>query len=296
MGGAAALVHVYPNGNYKLHLGAVLVQCVPEEILTSLDSAAAATAHSLASSEAAASWRARAQPTAGGTDADGNAAAGNDSGELSPGADDSGGSGSGSPMRGPQNEEHAAGGFAAQMAAAANAGSSGGAPAGIGTAEQVQHTAHAAQQQQQSAGRAKAPSHRCRYPGCPTFAAAGGTAPAAAAAERGTAAACSNSHPEGCRSVPTAQLRSCCKLMLTRNASCFEVSTNECRGIESRLGAQDHRLQQPLCAPAAQAQTQLQRSLLQVCIILSSTVEHASVTSFMARHQQPDALGVGKSV
>ncbi len=153
MGGAAALVHVYPNGNYKLHLGAVLVQCVPEEILTSLDSAAAATAHSLASSEAAASWRARAQPTAGGTDADGNAAAGNDSGELSPGADDSGGSGSGSPMRGPQSEEHAAGGFAAQMAAAANAGSSGGAPAGIGTAEQVQHTAHAAQQQQQSAGR-----------------------------------------------------------------------------------------------------------------------------------------------
>jgi len=143
---------------------------------------------------------------------------------------------------------------------------------------------------------AKAPSHRCRYPGCPTFAAAGGTAPAAAAAERGTAAACSNSHPEGCRCVPTAQLRSCCKLMLTRNASCFEVSTNECRGIESRLGAQDHRLQQPLCAPAAQAQTQLQRSLLQVCIILSSTVEHASVTSFMARHQQPDALGVGKSV
>ncbi len=84
MGGAAALVH-YPNGNYKLHLGAVLVQCVPEEFLTSLDSAAAAMAHSLASSEAAASWRATEQPIAdhgGGTGADGNAAAGNDSREV----------------------------------------------------------------------------------------------------------------------------------------------------------------------------------------------------------------------
>ncbi len=62
-------------------------------------------------------------------------------------------------------------------------------------------------------------------------------------------------------------------------------------GLKAAFGAQDHRLQQPLCAPAAQAQTQLQRSLLQVCIILSSTVEHASLTSFMPRHQQPDALG-----
>ena len=50
---------------------------------------------------------------------------------------------------------------------------------------------------------AKAPSHRCRYPGCPTFATAGyGTSSCSS-----TAAACSDSHLEGCRCVPTAQLR-----------------------------------------------------------------------------------------
>ena len=60
--------------------------------------------------------------------------------------------------------------------------------------------------------------------------------------------------------------------------------------LQATFGAQDHRLQRPLCPPAAQAQTQLQRSLLQVCIILSSTVEHAlHATSPAAR-----CLGCGQ--
>lgn len=192
-------------------------------------------------------------------------------------------------MRGPQNEEHAAGDITAQMAAAANAGlGEGGGHLPASTRLSRCSTLH--MQRSSSSGGARLPRR-------PAIAAAilsvqhaprRGTAPGAAAAERGTAAACSNSHLEGCRCADWNKLRSWCKLMLTRNASCFGVTTNESRGIESRLWGAGPP---PATPPAAQAQTQLQRSLLQVCIIPSSTVEHASLTSFMPRHQQPDALG-----